>query len=134
MRVSAIRAVGSLKDPQAAEPLLQRGDELYTVYRARRARRLSRPAETNEILEIAAALGRVLAATNDGKAIVLAASSWAAVRRRSTVAFARIAPATYVEGTTNENPDLAACALDVRYGGSADWPRGGRTCHRIQMR
>jgi len=117
VRVSAIRALASLKDRQVAAPLLQRGAELYAAYRAHRAKRLRSPAEINEILEIASALGRVLAATNDEKAI-----EWLRQLGRNapevTIAFARIAPAVYVEDTTVCCPDPPAAPLDVHYGGS----------------
>ena len=117
VRVSAIRALAPLKDPQVAALLLQRGEELYAIYHTRKAKRLTRPAEINEILEIATALGRVLAATNDEKAV-----EWLRKLGRSApevdIAFARIAPAIYVEETTMCCPDPPAVPLDVRYGGS----------------
>ena len=47
VRVSAIRALASLRDSRAAVPLLKRGQQLNL------------PADTNEILEIVTALGRV---------------------------------------------------------------------------
>jgi cyclophilin family peptidyl-prolyl cis-trans isomerase/HEAT repeat protein len=81
VRVSAIRALASLKDPRAAEPLMKRTTEL------------------NESLEIATTLGRVLAQKEDQAAI-----AW--LRKINEqgnhtapeieLAFARIAPATYV--------------------------------------
>ena len=118
VRVSAIRALGSLKDPQVGAPMLQRGEELYAVYRTGKAKRLSQPAETNEILEIATLLGRVLAATNDEGVI-----EWLRKLGHSApevdIAFARIAPATYVEDTTNDNPGPPPAPLDLHYGGSA---------------
>src|SRR5215208_4257657 len=54
VRVSAIRALASLKDPRAAEPLLKRGELLAQQNVG------DRPAETNEVLEIATTLGRLL--------------------------------------------------------------------------
>ena len=47
VRVSAIRALASLREPKAATPLLKRGQQLKL------------PIDTNEILEIVTALGRV---------------------------------------------------------------------------
>jgi cyclophilin family peptidyl-prolyl cis-trans isomerase len=118
VRVSAIRALGLLKDPEIATPLLRRGEELHAAYRARRPRRLSQPAETNEILEIASVLGRLLAGTKDEKAI-----GWLRKLRGGApeieIAFARIAPATYVEETTTCCPDPPVGALSARYRGSA---------------
>ena len=118
VRVSAIRALGSLKDAKVATPLLKRGEELYAVYRAPKAKPLSHQTEITEILEIATVLGRTLAATNDEKAI-----EWLRHLGRGApevdIAFARIAPATYVEETTNGSPEPATVPLAVRYGGSA---------------
>ena len=57
VRVSAIRALASIKDPRAAEPLLARGQLLTQRNLA------GRPAELNEILEIATTLGRLRANT-----------------------------------------------------------------------
>ena len=118
VRVGTIRALGALKDPRAAPPLLARGERLFAIYRARRAKRLARPTEINEILEIATALGRVLAGTKNERAVV-----WLRKLGRAApevdIAFARIAPATYVEETTVCCPESPAAPLDVRYGGSS---------------
>ena len=63
VRVSAIRALALLKDERAAEPLLTRGNVLTQ-------RRLTNHApETNEVLEIATTLGRLLAQKNNAAAI-----------------------------------------------------------------
>jgi len=117
VRVSAIRALGSLKDPETAQPLLERGQELHAAYRAKTTKRRDQPEEINEILEIATVLGRVLAATNDTKA-----TAWLRQLGHSApevnVAFARIAPAVYVDETTNENPAPRLAPLEVRYHGS----------------
>jgi cyclophilin family peptidyl-prolyl cis-trans isomerase/HEAT repeat protein len=117
VRVSAIRALGALKDARAATPLLARGERLFAVYRARRAKRLARPTEINEILEIATTLGRVLAGTKNESAV-----DWLRKLGHAApevdIAFARIAPATYVEDTTLCCPKPPSAPLDVRYGGS----------------
>ncbi|HYJ47704.1 MAG TPA: peptidylprolyl isomerase, partial [Pyrinomonadaceae bacterium] len=98
VRVSAIRALGLLKDQRAALPLLQRADALMPAYRAAKSGALAHPAETNELLEIAASLGRVLANTGDERAV-----AWLrAFRATETsapeveIAFAHIAPFVYV--------------------------------------
>jgi cyclophilin family peptidyl-prolyl cis-trans isomerase/HEAT repeat protein len=118
VRVGAIRALGALKDPRAAAPLLARGERLFAIYRARRAKRLARPTEINEILEIANTLGRVLAGTKNEPAV-----DWLRKLGRAApevdIAFARIAPATYVEDTTVCCPKPPSTPLDVRYGGSS---------------
>jgi cyclophilin family peptidyl-prolyl cis-trans isomerase/HEAT repeat protein len=117
VRVSAIRALGDLKDSRAATPVLARGERLYEIYRARRARGLTRPSEINEILEIATTLGRVLSGTNNRRAV-----DWLRKLGKTApevdIAFARIAPAAYVEDTTVCCPTPPAAPLDVRYGGS----------------
>lgn len=55
VRVSAIRSLALLKDERAAEPLLKRGNVLT------QRRRPKFPPETNEALEIATTLGRLMA-------------------------------------------------------------------------
>jgi cyclophilin family peptidyl-prolyl cis-trans isomerase/HEAT repeat protein len=92
VRVSAIRALASLKDPRAAAPLLKRG-ELLTDRTAQ-----GQPAELNEVLEIATTLGRLFAQKEDK-----AATDW--LRKGSEflnhsapeieLARVRIAPAAY---------------------------------------
>jgi cyclophilin family peptidyl-prolyl cis-trans isomerase/HEAT repeat protein len=62
VRVSAIRSLALLKDERAAEPLLRRGNLLTQ-------RRRANAPETNEVLEIATALGRLLAQKDDAAAI-----------------------------------------------------------------
>jgi cyclophilin family peptidyl-prolyl cis-trans isomerase/HEAT repeat protein len=63
VRVSAIRSLALLKDERAAEPLLKRGNLLV------QRRRTKYTPETNEALEIAATLGRLLAQKEDDAAI-----------------------------------------------------------------
>ncbi|HYE66903.1 MAG TPA: peptidylprolyl isomerase [Pyrinomonadaceae bacterium] len=99
VRVSAIRALGALKDGRIAESLLQRAQTLSAAYRAAKANGVAHPPETNEILEIATTLGRVLVNTSEARAI-----AWLRELREAgegaltevEVAFARIAPATYL--------------------------------------
>jgi cyclophilin family peptidyl-prolyl cis-trans isomerase len=118
VRVSAIRALGAFKDSRAGAPLLERGEKLFAIYRAGRRKRLSRPSETNEILEIATALGRVWAGTKNERAV-----DWLRQLGHAApeveIAFARIAPEIYVEETNKCCPNPPAASLDVRYGGSA---------------
>jgi len=63
VRVSAIRSLALLKDARAADALLNRGNRLIRPKLAAHA-----PA-TNEVLEIAAALGRLLALKEDQAAL-----------------------------------------------------------------
>ena len=92
VRVSAIRALASLKDPRAAAPLLKRGELLGQ-------RTAERPAETNEVLEIATTLGRLLAQKEDQAAITWLRKTSQALNRSAPeveLAFVRVAPATYL--------------------------------------
>ena len=99
VRVSTIRALAALKDARAAAPLVKRGEALMAAYRAAQAAKTARPAELNELLEIATALGRVLAYTSDERGLsflrdLRAAEHWAAPE--AEIAFARVAPAQYL--------------------------------------
>ena len=93
VRVSAIRALASLKDPRAAEPLLKRGELLAQQNIA------ERPAETNEVLEIATTIGRLWAQKEHQAAVAwLRKLSQAFTHKDPEVelAFVRIAPSTYL--------------------------------------
>lgn len=101
VRVSAIRSLGALKDARAAQVLLQRAAALMPAYRAAKTSANAHPGEVNELLEIAASLGRLLANTNDERAV-----EWLrALRETETtapeieIAFARITPFAYVRET-----------------------------------
>jgi len=59
VRVSAVRALAQLKDTRSVEPLIKRAETLFVPYRAAKTSAEARPPETNELLEIAAALGRL---------------------------------------------------------------------------
>jgi cyclophilin family peptidyl-prolyl cis-trans isomerase/HEAT repeat protein len=100
VRVSAVRALASLKDERATKPLLERAVKLMNDYRASRARSAdARPAELNELLEIASALGSTLQNTWNKEAV-----DWLRELRELEegvdpeieTAFVRIAPALYV--------------------------------------
>ena len=93
VRVSAIRALASLKDARAVEPLLARGQVLTQRTLA------SRPAELNEILEIATTLSRLLAQKEDQTAITWLRKINASLNHTAPeidLAFVRIAPSTYL--------------------------------------
>ncbi|HEU4507970.1 MAG TPA: peptidylprolyl isomerase [Pyrinomonadaceae bacterium] len=93
VRVSAIRALAPLKDPRAAEPLLKRGEMLIQ----RRAR--GGTGDTNEVLEIATTLGRVLAQKEDQAAIAWLRKANETLSHQAPevdLAFVRIAPAAYL--------------------------------------
>lgn len=116
VRVSAIRSLGTLKDARAAEPLVKRGEVLLNAYRAAKATHAAtRPAESNELLELVTGLSRIVANTANEPALGLLrtfreAEQWSAPE--AEVAFARIAPGQYLR----ERPfhQLAFRAPDTR--------------------
>ncbi len=93
VRVSAIRALASLKDARAADTLLKRGDSLAQRNPG------NRPAETNEVLEIATALGRLLPLREDPLAVAWLRKANEAFHHTASeieLAFVRIAPTAYL--------------------------------------
>ncbi|MDI1241761.1 MAG: peptidylprolyl isomerase [bacterium] len=67
VRVSAIGSLARLKDQKAAEPLLARGEELFAAYtKAKKPNFI--PDEQSEFVEVATALGRILANTDNARA------------------------------------------------------------------
>ena len=96
-RVAAIRALGSLKDKRAASLLLTRGESLSVTFKNAK---IANSSEKNELLEIAAALGQILLATNDERAIKFIREFYPIRQIRSpetAIAFARIAPEKFVD-------------------------------------
>jgi cyclophilin family peptidyl-prolyl cis-trans isomerase/HEAT repeat protein len=99
VRVSAIRALGSLKDARAALPLLDRAVKLFQSYRAAKTSASALPSETNELLEIATALGRLLANTGNAQAIAFLREfreAEAITAPEIEIALARVSPALYL--------------------------------------
>ena len=96
VRVSAIRAVGSLKDAKAAGKLLERGEKQLTDYKKSK---FAHPIEKNELLEIAAVLGRILPNSNNEKAIAFLKALRQVDKLQSAeteIAFAQVSPAEYI--------------------------------------
>ncbi|CAN5318829.1 hypothetical protein BH20ACI1_BH20ACI1_20010 [soil metagenome] len=92
VRVSAIRSLGSLKDKQAADKLLQRGEKLFSEYKKSK---FANPIEKNELLEIAAALGKILEKSEDKKIITFLNDVYKSDRYHSSeiaVALSQISP------------------------------------------
>ncbi len=90
VRVSAIRSLALLKDARAAEPLLKRGEALKLANNA---------TETNEVLEIATSLGRLLAQKEDSTAIAWLRKVNETLNHTAPeveLALVRIAPEAYV--------------------------------------
>ena len=71
VRVSAVRALAQLKDARAAEPLVGRAQALFAPFKVADGAAISRPAEANELLEVATTLGRLLQNTGHERAIEL---------------------------------------------------------------
>lgn len=97
VRVSAIRTLGALNDLRAGTPLLDRG--LVLLAKMPKSDGIDRPAELNEILEIATALGLLLKNSNSERAVSWLRDLRASVRATSPtieVSFARIAPQSYM--------------------------------------
>jgi cyclophilin family peptidyl-prolyl cis-trans isomerase/HEAT repeat protein len=96
VRVSAIRALASLKDARAADPLLKRGNSLLSSERQNHSAR-------NELLEIATTLGRLLSNSLNPDAIDFLRNMRTRTRGEAVeveVAFARIAPGIYLTNRT----------------------------------
>lgn len=99
VRVSAIRALGNLKDKKAAEKLIERGSVIFSEIRQSSFQKAS-PSEKSELFEIATVLSRLLANSNDAKAV-----SFIKILRKldnylsseTEIALARIAPKDYIE-------------------------------------
>jgi cyclophilin family peptidyl-prolyl cis-trans isomerase/HEAT repeat protein len=118
VRVSAIRSLSSLKDPHAAEPLLQRGRNLAKQDLS------TRPAQTNEVLEIATTLGRILQGSADQEAVAwlteLVRVAFNHTAPEIEIAFARVSPGNYLAnfggGQGAKRKALEAFMLDWRAG------------------
>jgi HEAT repeat protein len=102
VRISAVRALAALKDAQATAPLLEHGSGLVSTATSPGKRsdpNVPYPAEVNELLEIATALGRLRQESNDERVV-----EWLRNLRPVTgpgapeveIAFARIQPSAYV--------------------------------------
>jgi cyclophilin family peptidyl-prolyl cis-trans isomerase/HEAT repeat protein len=88
VRVSAIRALASLKDPRAVEPLLNRGNTL-----------LGNSWSINELLEITTTLGRLEPNSSNERAVTFIHRMHTRTKGEAVeveVAFARMAPAIFV--------------------------------------
>lgn len=101
VRVSAIRSLAALKDPKAADILTARGEKLLADYRKSK---FATPSEKNELLEIATALGNLLANTGNARAVKFLGNYAALDKGQSPeiyVARLRIAPGKIGEGAGN---------------------------------
>jgi len=101
VRVSALRSLALLRNPRSVQPLLNRSTALT------KGDLRNRPTESNEILEIASALGRVLRNTDHQQALlwlkrIRHGFSYAAPELE--IAFARISPAGYLQDLGSGSP------------------------------
>lgn len=120
VRVSSVRALGALKDTRAAASLLQRAATLFTAYRAGRAVGTRHPRETGELLEVATALGRMLANTGDARAVAWLKEFREAEEMQAPeieIAFAQTAPGAYLRGAPFDKLSDEAMRAVVR----KDW-------------
>jgi cyclophilin family peptidyl-prolyl cis-trans isomerase/HEAT repeat protein len=98
VRVSAIRALGSLKDARAADPLIKRGNALLDSER-------QHPSARNELLEVTTTLGRLLTNSMNADAIFFLRDMHTSTKGEAIeveVAFARIAPGIYLTNPTED--------------------------------
>ncbi|MEP6946238.1 MAG: peptidylprolyl isomerase [Acidobacteriota bacterium] len=106
VRVSAIRSLAAIKGSKAAEALLKRGEDLLALY-TKAKRRNFIPTEQNELIEIAVALGRLYANTDNRRADQLLADLGKLDKGQTPeiyIARVRIGPKRG-EGTTPEMTD-----------------------------
>jgi cyclophilin family peptidyl-prolyl cis-trans isomerase/HEAT repeat protein len=117
VRVSAIRSVGALKDPRAIEPLLNRGFELIKANVLAKDRQIvANPSTQNELLEVTAALGRVMpplpgpaSTQNEKRVIAFFNESRKSVYRSAPeieTTYAHVAPFDYVTDFRKSQPRL----------------------------
>jgi cyclophilin family peptidyl-prolyl cis-trans isomerase/HEAT repeat protein len=97
VRVSAIRSLGSLKEAKAADKLLERGENLLKAYK--KEFYAVAPSEKNELLEIAATLGRILPNSGNEKSLNFLSNFGTKDSYNSPeihVAIARISPSNFL--------------------------------------
>ncbi|MGB5015243.1 MAG: peptidylprolyl isomerase [Pyrinomonadaceae bacterium] len=96
VRVACIRSLAAIKDASVADKLIERGNALLEL---RGRSKFRKPVENGELLEVMAALGRLLQGTENTKAITFLRHFRAVdglASPETEIAFARIAPKAYV--------------------------------------
>lgn len=112
VRVTAIRALSGNRDQATAERLIEYGVKLVTEMEKRPKRAAGLPVEKSELLEIAAAIGRMLPNSEHGEALLFLSkfrAKDALVSAEAEVARAQIDPRRYAQS------DIA------KEGGYANW-------------
>ncbi|HLM03349.1 MAG TPA: HEAT repeat domain-containing protein [Pyrinomonadaceae bacterium] len=118
VRVSAMRALGSLKDKKVAAPLLEYANTLLDAYTLAKKKNAN-PAQKNELLEIGAALGRILAQSNDENAVRFLQDFRELDKFQSPeteIAFARVAPEKYLAEFKAKNNGYTDWRIASAYG------------------
>lgn len=106
VRVSSIRSLANLKDAGAADRLMTRAEMLLNDYKKSKFANLS---EKNELLEIAATLGRILPNTNNERAVKFLSVFRQSDKSESPeieIAYARISPIFYSSRSPYETFEL----------------------------
>ncbi len=101
VRIAAARSLASLKDKAAGQKLIERANALLKTANDKGlvSRRLGRPDETTELLELATAIGRIFEAGADEGALKFLRAFREFDHYRSSeteIAFAHVAPEVYV--------------------------------------
>ena len=132
--ISAIRALGNLKDARAAKPLIERGQYLLKLVKVSRQFSIE---PRNELLDIATALGRIIPNTENEEAfawLMETGERYGHEDPEIEIAAARIAPAAYLhrlgrgkEGRTNVQRTMllnwrSASSLAQALGEISPWP------------
>jgi cyclophilin family peptidyl-prolyl cis-trans isomerase len=115
VRVSAIRALGSLKDAKAADRLLERGKALLGNFAVQKTENRS---NKNEALEIAATLGRLLPNTGNQRALTFLRElqRWGQYHDPETmIAWAQIDPEDFLNNGGVRIPDPHATVFDWKF-------------------
>lgn len=118
VRVSAVRALAQVGYQASAELLLSRGMSLLEQFRSSKKPGFI-PEEKNELLEIASAVGRLLAGTGNARAVRFLSGLGEADEYRSPeteIAFAKIAPREYIEYLVNKKPEFKQTRAAVSAG------------------
>ena len=112
VRINAIRALSGLREIKSADVLLKRAEKLFGSYEKSDAKN---PVEINEILTIISALGNILKANENPRAIKFLERFRERDRVRSSeteLAFARISPRIYLDSGF---PDIAGSGPDRHF-------------------
>ena len=104
VRVAAIRSLAALKDKKAVEPLIARGEKLNVEINSAKGKSIREPAQKNELLEIASTVSRLLANSNDERAVkFFLRSRIMTYAPEVETGFARTTPAAYLDATLNHD-------------------------------